>query len=118
VRARWNDALTEPFLLLNPLVAWAWELRKVRGGRLLHVEVSTRDSGQKIARKAIELQRRARGAAGERWLRVRRARLRRVSLHYEANFRIRARGLTVRAYLPAAMAAPCYLPGWTLPVRT
>ena len=63
--------------------------------------------------KLVELQRQSGGS----WVRVRSARLaRRVNLrwgvfNYQASFRIPARGLTLRAHLPAKSAAPCFLPG-------
>jgi hypothetical protein len=51
------------------------------------------------------------------WVRVRRARFVRIGsagphgVDYAAGFRIRARRLTVRVFLPAATGAPCYTAG-------
>ena len=63
--------------------------------------------------KLVALQRQA----GSGWVRVRAARLVRKAsfrwgaFNYQARFQIPTRGLTLRAYLPAKSAAPCFLPG-------
>lgn len=117
-RARWREAVSKPVLVRGPLIPEEWRVRKTRRGTVLEVDVSTRDTGQNVARRFVELQRRVSGLTGERWVRVRRARLKRVSQHYEAKFLIRTHGLVVRGYVPARTAAPCYVPGWTLPFES
>jgi hypothetical protein len=70
--------------------------------------------------KSVELQRQT----GSGWLRVRSAPLvRKASLrwgafNYQATFTVPTRRLRLRAYLPAASAAPCYLPGGSQPWRS
>jgi hypothetical protein len=68
------------------------------------------------------LQRRSHGA----WVRYRSARLAHKPLlapgggayNYQAVFAVPARSLILRAYLPAASAAPCYLAGASKPWRS
>ncbi len=52
-------------------------------------------------------------------VRVRQARLRRVSSgRWAASFGIRQRGLTLRAFVPARSAVPCYLATATRPFKS
>ena len=100
-RARWQGSASDRVLVRTPL---PFALR--RSARGVRVVVTTRETGQRMAGRIVELQRKA----GNGWIRVRRATLRRVRDHrYEATFRLRHQGLTLRAFAPASSAAPCYL---------
>ena len=101
LRAQWQSDLSEPRLVRVPL-----PLRARMRGRTLRVVVDTVFTGQRMHRRLVMLQRKA----GARWVRVRQGRLRRAgSGRWAASFRIRQRGLTLRAFVPARSAAPCYL---------
>jgi len=67
--------------------------------------VNTSFSGQKMTGLAAQLQ----SKAAEGWARVSTGHFRRVRGHqYEARFRVRTRGLTLRAVIPASSAKRCY----------
>ena len=87
---------------------------------MAHVTPATPTGQVPLKRKTIELQRSTAGG----WATIQRARLaykpslRWGPFNYEARFRIPARGLRLRADLPPASAAPCYLPGGSATFRS
>jgi len=116
-RARWNGRLSEPVVFRIPAGIWAM---KTPGKRAWLVHVSSSAGTKSLAGKTVVLQR----FTGGRWIRYAAARLvARPSFDYgpynhEARFEIPARGLRLRAFIPAASAAPCWLPAATKPWRT
>jgi hypothetical protein len=115
-RARWDGALSEPVLVRLPMFSAAlWDRR----ARSVWALAASRPGGQNLSRKYVELQRKLAGT--DQWVRVRRARLQRAPAvwgidAYRARFPIRARGLTLRVFVPAATAAPCFLATASEPV--
>jgi hypothetical protein len=100
-QAQWNNQYSRTLLARTPIHA-----RLTAKGRVLRLSVETSYSGQSMNGRAVELQRRA----GSRWVRIASRRLARVRDHrYEARFRVRSRGLTLRGFVPAASAKRCYL---------
>jgi hypothetical protein len=117
-RARWNGRLSAPIQYRLPANVYA---QKVRGRRAWRVFFSPYELRVKYAGKPVQLLRFADG----RWVRYRTARLKlKPSLGYggafnhEAIFEVPRRGLRLRGYLPAAGAAPCWLPNATEPWRS
>ncbi|CAN5180920.1 hypothetical protein BH09ACT13_BH09ACT13_03520 [soil metagenome] len=114
-RARWKGQLSDPVVWRLPAVIGA---SKVPGRRAWKVFVSP--SRGTLDGRIVELQRQV----GRRRVRYRRARLvhkasyDRGPFNHEAVFAVAARGLKLRAFLPAKSAAPCYLAGATEPWRT
>jgi hypothetical protein len=113
-RARWQGNVSEPELVRVPAFATAtW--RPLR--RVVDVSVSTGQSGQNLRGRVVELQRKVEGT--DQWVLVRRARLGRGSYarflgqSFKARFSIPTRGLTLRAFVPAATAAPCFSAGFS-----
>lgn len=110
LRAWWNGIYSEPLLVRTRLPLQS----RLRRG-VLRVVVGTSFTGQRLAGRAVELQRKA---GGDRWVLIRRASFRRIGgARFEARFRVRQRGLTVRAFVPARTAAPCYLASATKPFK-
>lgn len=111
-RAEWDGAQSEPALVRVPIFVNAFYFDRRR--TILGVLVVTRETGQNLRGRFVELQRKVAGT--DQWVLVRRARLGRPPRifrnpdSYWAQFRIRTRGLTLRASVPAATAAPCYEP--------
>ena len=111
-RARWGDSFSSPVTWRLPAKP---QVARVTGTRkwVVHVLPATPIGRVGFKGKRVELQRQA----GRGWVRVRSAALaRKASLrwgafNYQASFTIPTRGLRLRAYLPQASAAPCYLPG-------
>lgn len=102
-RARWNDRESEPVTIRTPMNISVWKLP----ARRWRVSVYT-STPKQLQGKQIELQRLSSG----RWVRVRRARLvpdRRLYGNFVAIFTVRTRRLTMRAFVPASIAGPCYL---------
>jgi hypothetical protein len=107
-RARWKGRLSDPYVwrLQAPL-----SFKKVPGRRAWKVLTSPPNALVSMKEKIVELQRKS----GERWVRYQRAKLAyRPSFtlgpfNHEAVFSVPMRGLTLRALLPTASAAPCYL---------
>jgi hypothetical protein len=108
-RARWNDELSEPVVYRPPAVLNAFKRPK----RTVRVEVySSVGPGAKpviMTGRWVELQRL--GAAGQ-WTRIRRGKLAGFGANlynrtYFANFTV-PKGLTLRAFVPAKTAAPCW----------
>jgi hypothetical protein len=110
-RARWNSQLSEPYRWAHaaPLSA-----KKV-GRRAWRVYTSPPHPGKvSMKRKVVELQRRTGGS----WRTIQRKRLVYKpryrfggAFNHEAVFKVAQRGWTLRAFLPAQSAAPCYLAG-------
>jgi hypothetical protein len=96
-RARWNGRLSDPLVFRGKLMT---SLTTLGGGRF-RVRVSTE---QNMKGRRVELQR----LVGGQWVRLRSARLVRFRGDFAATFTVRRRGLTLRAFLPARSAAPCY----------
>jgi hypothetical protein len=102
-RARWNNHLSDPVthradvpISITPL-----------GGGRVRVSVTPFSTlPLKLKGLFVELQRLSAG----QWTRVRRARfaLRRGATGFSATFTVKRRGLTLRAFVPARSAAPCY----------
>jgi hypothetical protein len=111
-RARWNDELSEPVTYRPPLLP---NVVMRRPGRYRVEVYSYVPSGGKpviLTGRMIELQRLA--AAGQ-WSRIRRAKLvgfgsNLYNRTYFANFTV-PRGLTLRAFVPAKTARPCWSSG-------
>lgn len=86
-----------------------------RRSRILTALVESRPTGQNLRGKFVELQRKVPGT--DQWVRVRRARLRRATAPFnrsdmfQARFTVRARGLTMRVFVPSQTAAPCFSAG-------
>ncbi len=108
-RARWNDELLEACRLSTPLVP---NVVRRRAG-VYRVEVySYVPSGGKpviFTGRQVEVQRL--NAAGQ-WIRIRRGKLAGLGSNlynrtYFANFTV-PRGLTLRAFVPAKTAVPCW----------
>jgi hypothetical protein len=100
-RARWNNSLSDPVSHRQDLSVLITRL----GGGRVRVGVTSFDLPLKLKGKIVELQR---PSAGQ-WTRVRRARfsVRRPG-SFSATFTVKRRGLTLRAFVPAESAAPCY----------
>jgi hypothetical protein len=100
-RARWNNNLSDPVTHRAELLIRLTQL----GGGQVRVEVDSFSSPLKLKGKFVELQRLSAG----QWTRIRRARFsaRRPGV-YSATFTVKRRGLTLRAFVPAEAAAPCY----------
>jgi hypothetical protein len=100
-RARWNDHLSDPVTHRDELQVWLTQLGQGR----VRVGVSAFDTTLKLKGRVVELQRLSAG----QWTRVRRARFgaKRANA-FAVTFTVKRRGLTLRAFVPAASAAPCY----------
>jgi len=99
-RAAWGLAYSRSVLVRAPL-----ETVVRRRGRVLRVVIDTTFTGQRLDRRVVELQRRA----GSGWTRAGSAVLRAAGgRRYTAAFTIRPRQ-TLRVFVPATSAAPCYL---------
>lgn len=113
-RARWNNRYSEPVVWRLPAQP---RVTKLRGRRAWRVQMTpaTPQGQVSLKGKVVELQRLSRGT----WVRVRRARLAYKPryaqfggpFNYEVVFAVPTRGLTLRAFVPAASAAPCYAAG-------
>jgi hypothetical protein len=87
------------------------------------VLINTRDTGQNLVGKIVELQRKV--PETEQWVRVRTARLTRMQPvrtwgphMFRAQFRVPTRGLTLRVFAPAATGAPCNSAGASEPFKS
>jgi hypothetical protein len=103
-RARWNNQLSDPVTHRADLPIWLTQL----GGGRVRVDVTLFDLSLKLKGRFVELQRLSAG----QWIRVRRARfvVMRGRTGFSATFTVKQRGLTLRAFIPAESAAPCYAP--------
>jgi hypothetical protein len=108
-RARWNDELSEPVTYRPPLVPNV--VKRPKGAYRVEVYSFVPPGGKPVilTGRSIELQRLK--AAGE-WSRIRRGKLigfgsNLYNRTYFANFTV-PRGLTLRAFVPAKTALPCW----------
>jgi hypothetical protein len=103
-RARWKNHVSDPVTLRSPVRI---VLIKRPGRRyLVRVLAESNLSGRFIALQRL---------AGGRWAHVRRARLTSYGFAgygggFEATFRVRKRGLTLRILVPEKTVAPCHDP--------
>ena len=118
-RARWRGQLSRTIDYRVPL-SW-FSVIKVPGKRAWRVTVNPVPIYMPMKGRSVELQRRR----GGKWVHYKREPLVLKpsydyggATNYEAIFRIPARGLRVRAFLPAKTVAPCYLPKATTPWRS
>lgn len=114
-RARWDGRHSATVPVRAPI--FLFRAVKLAGRRAWRVAIP-RGSGavlQDMHGRIVELQRRT--AAG-RWVRVRQARLRATFTSFEVVFAVPTRGLTLRAFVPARSAAPCYTANATPPWRS
>lgn len=116
-RARWRDQLSNAIVYRVPLGIYALELAY----NTWTVKVNPSPHNMKLAGKRVVLQRKR----GTKWALYRSARLVHKptldyggAYNYQAVFKVPAPGLQLRAYLPAASAAPCYLAGASKPWRS
>jgi hypothetical protein len=105
-RARWNNRLSSPVRYRSP----AHVFFSKAGGRKFRVAVTAE---AKLGGQFVALQR----LAGGRWTHVRRIRLR-IDQAYSATFAVPKPGLTLRIYVPAATAAPCYTASASRTIRS
>jgi hypothetical protein len=111
-RARWQGSFSTPVIAQAPIWAGAFLNRR---SRILTALVESRPTGQNLRGKFVELQRKVPGT--DQWVRVRRARLTRATAPFnrsdmfQARFTVRARGLTMRVFVPAQTGAPCFSAG-------
>jgi hypothetical protein len=103
-RAQWKGQTSKPETIRSPVRVF---LNRPRSG--LHVVRVVADAN--LSGRFVALQR----LAGGRWTHVRRARLSSYGSAgfgggFEASFRVRKRGLTLRFLVPEKTAAPCHLP--------
>lgn len=104
-RARWEGHYSKPVLVRWPLTYGYWDIR----GRRFIFEYDLGQIGQSLHGKPIDLQRKTQDG---RWVRIQRARLVRLrGSRFRVSFVVRTRGLTLRVFVPAKTAAPCFLPG-------
>lgn len=104
-RARWRNVASRPVVDLSPLAYTGWDYGRARA----RFDWFLGDSTQSMHGRPVELQRRTRAGA---WVRVRTARLARIvgrtGYWFRGTFAIRTRGLTMRVFVPARTAAPCF----------
>jgi hypothetical protein len=105
-RARWNNRLSSPLRYRSPAHVFFSRQR----GRIFRVAVTAE---ARLGRRVVALQR----LAGGRWRHVRRIRLG-IDGAYSATFAVPRRGLTLRIFVPAATAAPCYTAAASQTVRS
>jgi hypothetical protein len=103
-RAQWKGQISKPVTIRSPVRVF---LNRPRSGRhLVRVIADANLNGRFVALQRL---------AGGRWTHVRRARLSSYGSAgfgggFEASFRVRKRGLTLRFLVPEKTAAPCHLP--------
>jgi hypothetical protein len=111
-RARWHGKYSRPVGWRLPAAPTVARVGRTRTW-VVHMAPATPTGQVGFQGKPIVLQRQT----GSGWVPIREARLaRKASLrwgafNYQASFRIPTRGLTLRAFLPAHSAAPCWLAG-------
>lgn len=120
-RAKWNDELSEPVTYRPPAEPW---LEKVAPGKFRATVTSYTPPGGKprsMTGRRIDLQRLSAG----QWIRMRSAKLVRKKSSTDnfyrtfiATFTVAAKGLRLRAYVPAETAAPCFAAGASKPVKS
>jgi hypothetical protein len=102
-RARWNDHFSDPVTHRADVPI---SITPLGSGRVRVSLTPFSTLSMKLKGRFVELQRLTAG----QWTRVRRARLalRREGTGFSATFTVKRRGLTLRAFVPAQSAAPCY----------
>jgi hypothetical protein len=100
-RARWRGRLSAPVEFRANLTT---SIAKLSGGRY-RINVSTLSTGQNMNGRVVELQRLESG----QWTDVQRARLSGARTTFSATFTARTPGLTLRGFVPAQSASPCYV---------
>jgi len=85
-RARWNNALSAPVLARGPLTPFVRSSAIRRGRGFVRIYVDTHATGQKMAGKFVELQRKSTVTGA--WVLASRARLKRVTASARAESRI------------------------------
>jgi hypothetical protein len=100
-RARWKGRLSRP---LEFRAGVPTSVTPLTGGRY-RVTVITGSIGQNMNGRPVELQR----LDGGEWRTIQRARLTGTQITFSATFAVQAAGLTLRAFVPAQSAAPCYV---------
>jgi hypothetical protein len=116
-RARWRDQLSNTIVYRVPLSLYALELAR----NAWTVKVNPSPHNLKLAGKTVVLQRKR----GRKWVLYGSAHLVHKptldyggAYNYQVVFKVTAPGLQLRAYLPAASAAPCYAAGASKPWRS
>jgi hypothetical protein len=99
-RARWRGRLSRP---LEFRAGVPTSVTPLTGGRY-RLTVITGSTGQSMSGRIVELQR----LDGGDWRTMQRARLAGTQITFSATFAVRTAGLTLRAFVPAQSAAPCY----------
>jgi hypothetical protein len=119
-RARWGNQLSAPVAGPRfPLRPWAEKVPRKRAWKV-HVNHNGFPLSLTLAGKHVVLQRKR----GKSWARYesaplkRKASLKLGAFNHEAVFDVPARGLTLRAFVPAKTAGACHLPGASDPFRS
>jgi hypothetical protein len=119
-RTRWGDQLSDPVAGPRfPLRPWAEKVPRRRAWRV-HANHNGFPLDLTLAGKPVVLQRK-RGNAWSLYKSAplkRKASLKLGAYNHEAVFEVSARGLTLRALVPAKTAGKCHLPGASEPWRS
>jgi hypothetical protein len=100
-RARWRGRLSAPVEFRAKLTT---SIAKLSGGRY-RIIVSTLSTGQNMNGRVVELQRLESG----QWNDVQRGRLSGSRTTFRTTFTVPTAGLTLRGFVPAPSASPCYV---------
>jgi hypothetical protein len=119
-RARWGGQLSDPVAGPRfPLTPWTEKVPRRRAWKV-HVNTNGFPLSLTLAKKKVVLQRKDSG----KWIRykqallVRKPHLKHGAYNHEAVFDVPARGLTLRALVPATTAGQCWLPATSDPFRS
>jgi hypothetical protein len=119
-RAHWGDQVSAPIAGLKfPLTPWAEKVPRKRAWKV-HVNHNGFPLNLKLGGKPVVLQRKR----GDSWARYKsaplkwKASLKHGAYNHEAVFDVPARGLTLRAFVPASTVGACHLPGASEPWRS
>jgi hypothetical protein len=119
-RSRWGDQLSTPVAGLKfPLKPWSEKVPRKRAWKV-HVNHYGFPLSLTLAGKPVVLQRKR----GRSWTAYKSAKLKRKphlehgAYNHEAVFEVPARGLTLRALVPAKTVGACHLPGTSEPWRS
>jgi hypothetical protein len=100
-RAGWRGRLSRPLEFRAEVKA---SVTQLSGGRY-RITVITGTTGQSMNGRMVELQRLEEG----QWRTMQRARLAGVQITFSTTFAVRTAGLTLRGFVPAQSASPCYV---------
>jgi hypothetical protein len=100
-RARWRGRLSAPLEFRAKLTT---SITRLSGGRY-RINVSTLSTGQDMNGRVVELQR----LEGGQWTDVQRGRLSGSRTTFRSTFTVPTAGLTLRGFVPAQSASPCYV---------